>query len=431
MLAGGLNRAPLLARMMMTALGGGIRSGSEPAPDLRGRTMNAMQGAGGQALLEGIFGKAADFLPRAGLKTGMKLGGIRGETEPAVDAFMRERGRSGPFGSIPLGRQSRHVPEPSAPAGPAGAAHRTVDAIKNRSNVQRRIDTTGKKLTAAEQASTATTPISSLIGATSSATRGAKSGVGPITSGLKFKTGENEALREIYAKTRLDRAGIPTESLTEDQLRHVSERVLPRVRARHLGGVDMNMEELGNLRRTTGRQAEPIIAARQRREPVDFDPTMEKPAVAEGFHSRAKELQDLLNPEVKPLNQRLSDLFTIRNVNDTLRGGGDVMSDVGQLSTRGGLAHGVAQSVGRYTQSPPGPFRNFLNMFGAAALAPSVISRAGYGAGTASMLTPTAARLFDPSSEADLPGLLQLLEDLQKKEDEKPSIMRGVQLRKP
>jgi hypothetical protein len=379
----------------------------------------------GQMALEGSFGLLANALPKYGLKTGMALGGARGETEKAVEAFLRERARSGPFESIPLARTSREV----APK-PPGTAARTADWAVNRQNVQRRINEQGAKLEDIEKSSAIRTPISTLMGSTRGAQGAAKSGVSPFTAGLEFKQGEREFLQQQSVRKWLeDKLGIPFESLTEQQLA-AGLRAAQKAGPRQMNNLEFNMRDLGDIRRTTGRQAEPIINARAMKQPVDFDPTMKGPAVAEGIHSRSRELQDLLLPEQIPVNKRLADLFTIRNTNDTLRGGGGIMSDVGQLSTRGGLAHGVTQSIGRITQTEGGPLRRMANFFGVAGLAPSVLSRAGYAGGTAAGLAPSILRTANPADDNDIIDLIKsILEEGDT--DNKPSIMRGVSLRKP
>jgi hypothetical protein len=157
----------------------------------------------------------------------------------------------------------------------------------------------------------------------------------------------------------------------------------------HASTVRLNMRSLGDIRRQTGRKAEPIIKARALNQPVDAAQDMEG-SLNEAFHERARLLQNDLNPEVQPINKELSQLFGIREATSHMRGA----STPGAIGARGGLASGTAGSINRTMGAGPGG-QQVQGLLGALATIarPGAISAGGNAAQNVLQLLPAGYNL--------------------------------------
>jgi hypothetical protein len=173
-----------------------------------------------------------------------------------------------------------------------------------------------------------------------------------------------------------------TEGMGDNQLQHLVEQIQE---AQRPGRNLMNASDLGNLKRNTARRGQDVFKMKQRGERLSpaedvFDQQ------AANWSSGMRDTQEAMDPEGKlgDINKILTDLFTVQEANNVMRGGGGVISDLGQLGMRGGLTHGMGQSVfGRSLQddgTPLGTLRRIMPILGMVGLAPSNVSRLGNAA---------------------------------------------------
>lgn len=99
------------------------------------------------------------------------------------------------------------------------------------------------------------------------------------------------------------------------------------------------------------------------------------------------------------LNQALSDLYQIEEVNRAVRGGGQVLGEPGQAGARGGLAFGTGGNVATLLGLPRAGTAATAGTLGQFALAPRFISGAGNMLGRTGRIAPSMIRAIDVEEE--------------------------------
>jgi len=370
-LASGLAPAPLLLKMIGAAAGGGIEA--------LGRGEDPGEGAMFEGGMEAAFGGIGHVAPRAGLRLGMALGGVRGETKEAADAFMRERART----VIP-GTRLRN------PLGPVlGQGPRVQETVKD----------VAQELRAVEDGFTGHITGQQLRGATDESVNRAKAGLRPVDAGADLRGVEEAFLKQQAVIQGLKAYGIDPSMLTKAQF-DWWKKAWPRISDSQVNLTKFNGRELGNIRRAARAEAEPIIQTRLRKEQV-IPGTESHGVAAEAIYRRAKELQDAAIPEVVPINNRLKDLLTMTETNRSLRGGGGVIGDTGQMAVRAGLGHGLSHSIANVSGNTSAPLAQLGGWLGLAGLNPKAISQVGNQVGNAAEAVPTLQRMFGPSASEE------------------------------
>lgn len=117
-----------------------------------------------------------------------------------------------------------------------------------------------------------------------------------------------------------------------------------------------------------------------------LDPIMRSnPPTSRGFANAGDQRDEI--------NSLLSDLYKQEEISSAIRGGGGVISDVGAMGSRGGLASGTLGNVLSATGQTAPPLKGIGTLLGMVGLAPRPISAAGYGAAHVAKSAPTLERL--------------------------------------
>jgi len=339
-LGGGMIPNPLV-RVPAVALGS-FMSGRAEGDDL-GELATRV---GSHTALESIFpgvSKAKSFLkgrglatmlPEAGLQLGLRFGGLKGDIGRSVDAFIRERGRHGWGGGIlpgTIGKTARR----------RAAAGTALEAVER--NAPGDVALADVVKPALKQVNV----------------------FGP-TDPHKLATAAVKNQKAFLRKPHTVR-GFP------NNVGHPSR---------------LNVRELGDVKRTQQREASKLIESRLSGA-SPYDPTNVGETMAASRAKLIKEAQEQIAPGVVPINEQLSDLLSIQNVNKTLRGGGGLVQDIGGMGIRGGVGAGVGGSLfGR-------PGARFGGLLGMTILNPKLAAALGFAGGRTAEVTPTMARLLD------------------------------------
>jgi len=385
---------PLPIRLLASGLGGFVAGsaqsmGGTPEQMLTGGTKQAMIDAGLQALLGGVVGGGA---PRAGYKVGMALGGVKGDTKQALEAYMREREQGGIVPGMGLGI-----------------------TLGNKAKTGRRIDAVSKELQNAEEAIPGHASLGKAFrGSTSRDVPKSMSGAAPLSDMEATKAAEERFLREQTVARAM-----PPAMLERGSSRDMAALRKLRPSAKSQDASQVNARQLGQLKRDLFKtnEAQSIFNQVVRGEYVPSSVSSEGKAHLSLANSadKAQEALDLLankgKPTLAPINSRLSDLFTIKEVNDTLRGGGGVLADVGQVGMRGGLGAGLAKNVAAASGTQGGLLERLGGGLGIFTLAPRVMSGMGSAAGRLGELTAMGNDLYSPFNRTDLVDIIQALRD--------------------
>ena len=346
--AGGLIPNPLV-RLPAVAAGGTLAELSEG-----GDLGDVSKRVGGNLALETIFpglGKmkgaargASDLLkgglahafPEAGLQVGLRLGGLRGDVDKAVGAFMRERQRHGWGGGVLPGTRRK-------------VASRRKDL--------------GQTLEQLETAAPGEAVLADVVEPASQQIRtfGKSS---PHATARAAVGNQKTFLRKPATVKGYGNVGHPE---------------------------IVNVRQLGDIKRTQQREASRLIESRLSGA-SPYDPTSVAEEMAANRAKLLKEAQEKLAPEIIPTNENLSDLLSIQSINKALRGGGGLVQDVGGIGVRGGLGAGVGRSLFGSSGSGIG------GLLGMTLLNPKLSAGTGFGLGRGAELTPSMWRLLDALS---------------------------------
>lgn len=99
------------------------------------------------------------------------------------------------------------------------------------------------------------------------------------------------------------------------------------------------------------------------------------------------------------LNQQLADLYQIEEINRSVRGGGEVLAEPGQLGARGGTAYGTGQNIATLLGLPRAGVAATAGTLGPFALAPRFISGSSNMLGRTGRVAPSLIRALDVEEE--------------------------------
>lgn len=355
-----------------------------------------------------IEGGLGDAIPYAGHNTAMMLAGVKGDTREVANAAVRLR--------RPVGKNERFS--------------RSGPSLGDTAGIKKEIGVQGKKLEKAETGSTArVSPAAFENTASNRAANDLLPGLDSIDNLATLKNTEKDFVRDQTAQLGAAHFGKDLPNFTSKEATHFQnvrhspqgERVLDAL-APH---VELNMRQLGDIRRRTGKDAENILRARSMGNYVDPAANMDATS-GEALHSFAKRLQDTLNPEVIPINKKFADLFNFLEASETAKGARSMLGTPGEMGARGGLGHGVMSNVAGITHGA-GTLSKWAGPGAILFAAPRTLSSLGNKAGTLAEFAPTIMRGKDLSE--DIKELIRQIQD--KDKPQHASATSGVSFRKP
>ncbi len=421
-LVGGTMMPTWLTRMLTVGAGGGINATA--------RGENPLEGAGAEMLLEGIFnGVAPPGTAQAARKVLRRLPGgqaMREGLEPGLTGHLLEGGLSeavpyaGHRGAMFLagtGGDKR---------GAANAALRLREPIKgtsiksnpvnlaNQSRVDERMASTAAAREAVEKSSLARVSPKMFQGASNRTAADLRAGSGALEDTARLKVGEEKFIKDQGIQGKLRQMGIDPTLFNADQSQRfaaLANSSSPRIQRRlnnYANQPNMNMYDLGEVRRLARKRAEETVT--QRVAGTKVDPA--DVGLQEGLYSRAKDLQDAFEPGVIPHNKKFGDLFKVQEAIDTISNTG--RSSLGAAGVRGGTAHGVSENMTKLGIAP----RNLGSILGplAVVMGAGPMTKTGAMAGTTMGLIPTVTRamedqnMSDPNDVQNSVALLRALE---------------------
>lgn len=281
---------------------------------------------------------------RGATKFGLKMGGLRASpkaTDEILDAFERQSKMSANKGAVAGIFDPKTSWADVAERAKAGDILPTIHPGQPR-KVTRRIQEGSKALETAERSIPGKKQVLEFSGYNEpSREKLLEGGVGASKSRTKLREAENAEINDQALNMR----GYSSEALpTKNSPREIKNWFMDLLADPETAG---NARFLGNTKRQAAHRASELIEARKAGNMDDLgDVSMMNLA---NLGNRARSLQyDLGNAsgvDLEKINSKLSDLFTINKVNDILRGGGGVMTDLGQYGMRGGLGSGMAGSI--------------------------------------------------------------------------------------
>ena len=312
-------------------------------------------------------------LPWLGYKSALTLGGVRGEKDATVDAFMRQRDR------MPVGQ---------APVAKAGEK-----------KIVKQITKTGQALEAAEKAGGQPTKLRDVSGYTSNQFDKAKNASNPLD--LRKAAGAHEQRTLEQQAVARSKGGTGTAAdlakMKEDDAVLAAYGYPSHYVDDAINATQLDVRDLGEMKRTAASRGRDVIGLRKDGAYIpagEMENAQTEAALAHHLQGLQMNAADDTIPvaslgkrtqrrAIADANAELSDLFNIQEANKLLRGGGGVMTDIGTLGVRGGFGAGTASNIAGLGLGPSqgGLLRSVLGLLAAPLFAPSSISRIGSGAG--------------------------------------------------
>lgn len=346
-----------------------------------------LSGAVGQAGLSAIGDIAAPALAKGGIKLGMTLGNVRDPEGKAAEAFYRQWQREG--GGNPLALVS---PE-GKPRLAAGVSLGDVAGAKVRRKAL------GERIGKAAKSIKAEAPFSKVAEAPFEAEAVAAA----RNSSLQPRTAEN-------AINSFKQDFIDQHVLTKNNIRPpagINPKLFRKVINRNLPSTTISASELGAKAATAAEEAGDLMrnkAGFMSAPDRSAYPTIKARADLSGLLKQERNtLGDAAGIDFRPMDAEYGDLSTIGTVNNAIRGGGGVVTDLGQMGMRGGLGANTL-GVGLREAAAPSALVKLAGPLSIGLLSPKVLSRLGYTGGTTAKATPTLMRigqLLDDISQSE------------------------------
>lgn len=395
-----LRVAGLPLKMIASAIGGGISGGANAAAQ-GGGIGDVAKSAGLNAILqggmEGASVPAAKAIRRGGYRLGARVGGADPESASRLAAAHIREGERSILNSEPGGGVMQGLP--------LGAKKRA----------QARMDSIGEQIPVAEKFypqmeagsnpynpdDAFTIPLKNLEGATEAETK--KVSGKSVTRRAAMTAEEQKRIRESGAAVeRNPQTGKRLlEGRTPEEYERVKELLDDPANRRSYDDLRISVSDLGDIGRAQRADASKLIRAR-----VDgtapYNPDQVDDVAASSLARRALDQRNALATKLDPkqaeklklLQERYSDLATIKEGAEGMRGGGLALTEMGPMSVRGGFGAGITNNLRRMGI----PIPEWAPIMALLGLAPSMISRAGNTTANLVGAAPTMQRAADAAT---------------------------------